>query len=125
MTLRRYTPLHPSKGTQWPRDVRAAILERDESRCVCVRADFPPDVIAQCPVYPVELDHVRASGGISMKSRSTLDNGVALSGPCHRWKTEHGREARPLLLDWIARRESDCGHVDPRYGCPTCLGRAS
>jgi hypothetical protein len=30
MTLRRYTPLHPSNGTQWPRDVRAAILERDD-----------------------------------------------------------------------------------------------
>jgi hypothetical protein len=123
--MRRYVPLKASRGTVWPADVRAAILDRDSSRCVCVRADFPPEVIANCPVYPVELDHIRASGGISMKSRSTVDNGVTLSAFCHRWKTEHGREARPLLLDWIARRESDCGHVDPRYGCPTCLGRAS
>ena len=26
-------------------------------------------------------------------------------------------------LDYIARTEHDCGHVDPRYGCPDCLRR--
>jgi hypothetical protein len=105
MTLRRYQPLKPSRGTQWPRDVRATIVARDGGRCVCARAGFPLEVIARCPVYPVELDHVRASGGISMKSRSTVDNGVCLSGPCHRWKTANGRTARPLLLAYIAQRE--------------------
>jgi hypothetical protein len=122
--IRRYTPLAPSRGTQWPSEVRAAILERDDHHCVCVRAGFPLDVIAACPQYPVELDHIRASGALGRKSRSTVDNGACLSNPCHRWKGEHGREARPLLLDYVARVSAgDCGHVDPRYGCPVCLVR--
>jgi hypothetical protein len=38
-----------------------------------------------------------------MKSRSTEDNGVLLDPWCHRWATEHGKEARPLLLEYLAR----------------------
>ena len=53
--------------------------------------------------YSLESDHVRASHGTGMKSRSSEDNGVLLCGPCHRWKTEHGKEARPLLLAYLAR----------------------
>lgn len=101
MTLRRYTPLKASAGTTWPRETRELIVERDDGHCVCRKAGFPPEVIAQCPSYPVELDHVRASGALGMKSRSTLDNGVCLSAPCHRWKTNNGRVARPLLLAYI------------------------
>jgi hypothetical protein len=122
VTLRRYSSMKPSRGTTWPREVRELIVERDDGHCVCVAAGFPAEVIAKCPVYPVELDHVRASHGIQMKSRSTLDNGVCLSNPCHRWKTEHGKEARPLLLDYIAGRV-DCGHVEPVHGCSVCLRR--
>lgn len=116
--------MKPSRGTVWPKDVRDAILDRDHG-CVCASAGFPLEVIRACPVYPVELDHVRA-GGMGMKSRSTVDNGVALSPPCHRWKTEHGREARPLLIDYIARVSGeDCGHVDPVFGCPGPCQRVS
>jgi hypothetical protein len=118
MSLRRYTELRPSLGTRWPPEVRAAILARDGGRCVCRRANFPPEVIAVCPSRPVELDHVRA-GGVSLKSRSTVDNGVCLSNWCHRWKTEHGRDARPLLIDYIEDRVQ-CTHVEPEFGCPTC-----
>jgi hypothetical protein len=97
--------MRKSIGTRWPPDVRAAILERDNGRCVCARAGFPLDVIAECPGYPVELDHVRV-GGMGMKSRSEADNGVALSPQCHRWKTLNGRTARPMLIAYIQEQAS-------------------
>jgi hypothetical protein len=112
MTLRRYAPLKPSRGTQWPRDVREQIVARDSGHCVCARAGFPLDVIARCPVYPVELDHVRASGALGRKSRSTVDNGVCLSNSCHQWKGLNGRTARPLLLAYLAQ----VGWVDAAPG---------
>lgn len=99
MTLRRYAPITPSRGTTWPPDVRSAIVERDGGRCVGERAGFP----IPCTGKPIELDHVRASHGMGMKSDSTVDNGVCLDSWCHRWKTENGREARPLLLKYLAR----------------------
>jgi hypothetical protein len=100
VTLRRYQGLHPSKGTQWPRDVRAAIHERDDNRCVCARADFPLEVIARCG-GSTELDHVRASGAIGMKSRSTVDNGVTLSAvlPPLEDGARQGSAAAPPGLD--------------------------
>lgn len=97
--LRRYSPLKESRGTVIPRDVRREVKERDRY-CVCDRAGFPPEVVASCSGDTQE-DHVRASHGIGMKSRSTADNLVLLSASSHRWKTEHGREARPLLLAYL------------------------
>ncbi len=122
MTLRRYAPMKPSRGTEWPPEVRAEITRLDGGRCVCDRAGFPFEVVARCG-GDMQLDHVRASGAIGMKSRSTVDNGATLSAWCHRWKTEHGKEARPLLLDWIARRSGECQHVDPVFGCSSCARR--
>jgi hypothetical protein len=52
----------------------------------------------------VELDHVRASGGMGMKSRSTLDNAASLCGRHHDLKTREGRTWRPLLLEYIDRQ---------------------
>ena len=120
--LRRYSPIAASRGTQWPPEVRAEIERLDGHHCVCARAGFPLEVIARCG-GDTQLDHVRASHGIGMKSRSTVDNGVLLSAWCHRWKGENGREARPLLLDWIARRSDDCQHVDIVSQCPSCRRR--
>lgn len=93
--------LRPSRGTVIPPEVRNRVLVRDGATCVCDRAGFPPEANRECWGSPVELDHVRASGGIGMKSPSTEENLVCLSAPCHRWKTEHGREARPLLLEYL------------------------
>jgi hypothetical protein len=53
---------------------------------------------------PLELDHVRASHGIGMKSATEDGNLVSLCGAHHRWKTEHGREARPILLAYLESR---------------------
>jgi len=112
-----------SRGTEWPPEVRSEVNRLDGGRCVCERAGFPPEVVARCG-GDIQLDHVRASGGISMKSRSTVDNGALLSAWCHRWKTDNGKVARPLLLDWIAKRSGSCVHVDPVFGCLGGCNRA-
>ena len=95
MTLRRYSPLKESRGTVIPPKIRAAVYFRDRG-CMGPRAGLPGDCAGS-----LELDHVRASHAISMKSESTLDNLVQLCGVHHRWKTENGRKARPLLLDYL------------------------
>jgi hypothetical protein len=123
MTLRRYAPIAPSRGTVIPTDVRIRVRARDRY-CVCDRAGFPVDVQARCRANYTEpeMDHVRGSGGLGMKSPSTADNLVLLGGWCHRWKTDHGREARPLLLAYLERvTGSDHGHVDPVAGCLDCI----
>jgi hypothetical protein len=98
VTLRRSVPLKPSRGTTWPPDVAAAIRERDR-RCV-----GPAVGMAGTCYGSVEIDHVRGSGGLGMKSPSTADNGVLLcSGIHHRMKTENGRIWRPLLLNYLGR----------------------
>lgn len=86
-------------GDPWPKDVTAAMRERDDNRCVGPLAGFP--TVCQ---GTVERDHIRASGALSKKSRSTLDNGALLCFACHRWKTDHGHEARPLLIAYVDRK---------------------
>ena len=116
--LRRYAPIRASRGTTWPPEVKAAILARDQG-CVGYRVGFPDST---CDFY-LEVDHVRASHGIGLKSESTRQNGVTLCGRHHRWKTDNGKRARPLLLAYLARFEDDCGHVDPRTDCDRCEAR--
>lgn len=99
--MRRYTPLRHSPGTVIPLQVRRNVHERDQG-CVGDRAGFPPHVCDRS----VEQDHVRASGAISKKSRSTEDNLVELCNAAHRWKTENGRIARPKLLGYLASVET-------------------
>ena len=40
-------------------------------------------------------------GGVGMKSRTTVDNLVALCAECHRVKTENGKVRRPELLRYL------------------------
>ena len=108
MTLRRYAPMRKSRGTTWPYLDARVIVTRDGGRCVAEQAGLlrlagMMGVALECQGTPVEKDHVRASGGLGMKSRSTYDNGVLLCPPCHRFKTEHGRVARPQLLAYLDR----------------------
>jgi 5-methylcytosine-specific restriction endonuclease McrA len=56
----------------------------------------------------LELDHVRASHGIGMKSETERGNLVTLCSTHHREKTENGRKYRPLLLEYIAARDRAC-----------------
>lgn len=107
--MRRYAPMKQSSGTRIPGKVRQAVLLRDRS-CVGSKVGFP---VSQ-HLGAIELDHVRASHGMGMKSETTEGNLVALCGACHRWKTENGRLARQLLLDYLARVDDPhAAHVDP------------
>lgn len=92
--MRRYAPMKQSRGTVIPAELRLYVTLRDKG-CVGY-ARLPGDCAGS-----LELDHVRASHGIGMKSRTERDNLVTLCGAHHRWKTSHGREARPLLLAYL------------------------
>ena len=92
--MRRYVPLGPSRGTVIPPSVRAEVYARDRG---CVGAGRFPEAC----MGGLELDHVRASHGLGMKSPSTPDNLVALCGFHHRWRTEHGRVGRAVLLAYL------------------------
>ncbi len=107
MTLRRRTPLRarhqyvpPRPKDPIPRAVRIYVHARDGG-CVGRKVNLPTGCWGG-----LEIDHVRASGGMGMKSASTADNLVTLCALCHWYKTDHGREVRPLLLDYLARVES-------------------
>lgn len=90
--------MRPSRGTEWPRDVSDAIHARDG---VCVG---PRIGLAGPCVGEVAKDHIRASGGMGMKSASTVENGALLCVAHHDFKTLHGREVRPLLLAYVQGR---------------------
>lgn len=96
--VRRYAPLKPSSGTRIPNATRHRVVRRDRH---CVLADLWPHLCQGA----LELDHVRASGGLGMKSVTCDCNLVALCGTAHRYKTANGREVRPLLLGYLARFE--------------------
>lgn len=97
--MRRYASPRRSAGEQIPVRLRIEVLARDQG-CVGY-GRFPGDCLG-----PNEIDHVRASHGMGMKSRTELDNLVTLCGIHHRWRTEHGREGRPLLLAYLAQFEN-------------------
>ena len=92
--MRRYSSLKPSRGTVIPADVRLVVLARDQG---CVGFGRLP---GDCG-GGLELDHVRASHGMGMKSSSEPSNLVTLCGRHHLMRTEHGRLYRPLLLDYL------------------------
>lgn len=94
MTLRRYAPIAPSRGTVIPAAVRLEVLFRDGG-CVGFRLSWPGDCSGR-----LELDHVRP-GGMGMKSRSTADNLASLCSAHHRLRTLEGRKYRPLLLAYL------------------------
>lgn len=95
---RRTVKLHNHASDPWPPDVKRAIAERDQGRCIGRVVGFPTVCAGS-----TQRDHIRASGGLGLKSRSTLDNGVSLCAVCHQWKTLNGRMARPMLIAWVDR----------------------
>jgi hypothetical protein len=99
--LWRYKPLSRSASAgPVPPDVRERVMARNRG---CVFAHLGID--HPCGRW-VELDHVRASGALGRRSRSTVDNLVSLCPAAHREKTLHGRRWRPVLLDWIERHDT-------------------
>jgi hypothetical protein len=100
MSLRRYGPMKASRGTVIPTDLRLVVLLRDQG---CAGFGRLP---GEC-MGGLELDHVRASHGIGMKSETEARNLVSLCGAHHRYKTANGRVARPLLLAYLEEAQRD------------------
>jgi hypothetical protein len=91
--------MKPSRGTRWPSEVvtEAVILHRGE--CLGAVVGMP----GACS-GALEPDHIRASGGMGMKSPSTYENGAMLCALHHEVKTLNGREWRPILIAYIEGR---------------------
>lgn len=93
--LRRRAPMKPSRGTEIPAALRLAVHLRDNG-CVGQRLGWDGPHTSR-----LELDHVRSSGGLGMKSPTTENNLVALCANCHFFKTNNGRIARPELVAYL------------------------
>ena len=93
--MRRYAPMKASRGTVIPANVRAIVNARD-GWCVAARAGMPDDCSGS-----LELDHVRASHGMGMKSPTTPENLVLLCAKHHLERTLHGKKWRPVLLEYL------------------------
>lgn len=98
MTLRRYAPLKAGRGTVIPPELRLEVLARDNG-CVGPRVGMPGDCRGA-----LELDHVRASHGMGMKSPTEASNLAVLCGFHHQLRTLEGRKWRPVLLAYLANR---------------------
>jgi 5-methylcytosine-specific restriction endonuclease McrA len=91
-----------SKSKQEPTAaMRAYLHQRDKG---CVAAKVLHDNGATCQ-GALQVDHVRASGGLGMKSPATRENLLLLCTWHHKLKTEYGRTWRPLLLAYLERVE--------------------
>lgn len=95
MSLRRYAPLAKSRGTVIPGELRLRVLQRDNG-CVGPRVGMPGDCLGA-----LELDHVRASHGMGMKSETEASNLASLCGLHHQLRTLEGRKWRPALLTYL------------------------
>jgi len=113
----RRTALRPSAGTRWPPSVIAHVRTH-QPPCIGPQAGMPGTCAGQS-----ENDHVRASGGISMKSDSIATNCARLcNGTHHPMKTNEGKRWRPRLLEVIADLHGECAECQresiERYGVP-------
>jgi hypothetical protein len=75
------------------------------------------------------MDHVRASGGVGMKSDSVAVNAARLCWAHHDLKGREGRTWRPRLLDVIAQLHGECARCQREqietYGVPLGEGVVS
>ena len=100
----------PKKAPKVKRDTDQERAEKNYVRardngCVAPRARYANPEIHQACAGPLDVDHVRASGGLGMKSPTDRRNMVVLCRWHHRLKTEYGKVWRPLLIDYLERVE--------------------
>lgn len=99
--LRSRKRMKPSMGTVIPPAIRNYVLARDNG-CVGRLLRFPGECAG-----PLDPDHVRPSGGVGMKSPTEPWNLASLCRYVHHpWKTEHPKEARPLLVAYLEQVEA-------------------
>ena len=106
----------PRKASKVKRDTDQERAEKNYVRardrgCVAPHLPMPATGISirhASPCQgPLEVDHVRASGGLSMKSPTNRTNMVVLCTWHHRLKTEWGKTWRPLLIAYLERVEGN------------------
>jgi 5-methylcytosine-specific restriction endonuclease McrA len=108
-------PFSPPPLTVKQRVKRDTLAEAAEKRyvrgrdngCVAPRAVVyhRGHVILSLCDGPLDVDHVRASGGLGMKSPTHRTNMVTLCRHHHKAKTEWGKTWRPLLIEYLDRVE--------------------
>lgn len=103
--MRRYSKPKPSRGTQIPPPLRIEVLQAD-GRCVGLIVEMPDPCWGS-----LQLDHVRASHGMGMKSETVRGNLVSLCATHHMMKTRDGKKWRPPLLAYIERRDANKGAI--------------
>ncbi len=86
-----------------------AYVRARDNGCVAQRALFlygqlRSDIVTLCEGR-IEVDHVRASGGLGLKSETIRTNLVSLCSHHHKLKTDWGKTWRPILLAYLARVE--------------------
>jgi hypothetical protein len=107
-----FAPPPPKKAPKVKRDTAAEAAEKAYVRardrgCVAARAAHASGPLIspmQCD-GPFDVDHVRASGGLGMKSPTHRSNMVVLCRWHHRLKTDYGKVWRPLLIAYLERVE--------------------
>jgi 5-methylcytosine-specific restriction endonuclease McrA len=103
----RMKPKKVKRDTDAERAEKNYVRARDNG-CVARRAaaffanSAPP--LMPCD-GALDVDHVRASGGLGLKSPTHRTNMVVLCRHHHRAKTEYGKVWRPLLLAYLERVE--------------------
>lgn len=99
-------PSKPSKA--WPAGLYDYIIERDGG-CVAHRLGLSDrDCYGR-----VQVDHVRHSGGVAMKSPTEAWNLVSLCGQHHYDKTTHqGGDWREVLVEYLNEKEDTDYPVD-------------
>jgi 5-methylcytosine-specific restriction endonuclease McrA len=101
--LKRKAP-KVKRDTDQERAEKNYVRARDRG-CVARSWGVSPSGVTLTCDGPLDVDHVRASGGLGMKSPTHRTNMVVLCRHHHRAKTEYGKVWRPLLLDYLERVE--------------------
>lgn len=107
-----FAPPAPPKRPKVKRDTPDEAAEKRYVRardngCVAPRlVGHGVSAMSKCD-GPLDVDHVRASGGLGMKSPTHRTNLVVLCRHHHRAKTEWGKTWRPLLLGYLVRVEGE------------------
>lgn len=101
----RMKPPKVKRDSDQERAEKNYVRARD-SGCVAARAmGLKGSTVEHRCRGPLDVDHVRASGGLGLKSLTHRRNMVVLCRWHHTLKTEFGKVWRPLLLAYLERVE--------------------
>ena len=106
-----FAPPAPRKPPKVKRDTDQEIAEKNYVRardrgCVARRILGVDSLGRPAPCNGhLDVDHVRASGGLGLKSETHRRNMVVLCRHHHEAKTQYGKTWRPLLIAYLERVE--------------------